>query len=134
MLATKVNRVPSIKVAPVHWWDRNAFGLEVRKCCGQPIKIVIFGENDDITIAAKLGRAVKHARLAAHKQVLYLAGGKRRKDFVDRVRDQACHLSANRIARVSLIRASAVAESSCTTLARSLRHHLVQAFVSSLQL
>ena len=55
----------------------------------------------EVGVAAKLGRAVEHARLTAHKQVPNLVAGKRRKDFEDRVRDQACLLPEDKIATFS---------------------------------
>ena len=52
-------------------------------------KILASHKNGDVAIAAKLRRAVQHAGLAAHQQVPDLVGRERRKDFVNRVRDQA---------------------------------------------
>src|SRR4051812_4338307 len=52
-------------------------------------KIRFVTKNCDITVAAEFSRAVEHAGLTAHQQVLHLVGGQRRKDFANRVRDQA---------------------------------------------
>ena len=76
---------------PIHRFERgnrNAFGFKFRQSLPQAGQIGIIGDNDDVTVPAKLGRAVEHAGLSSHKQVPHPLGGKRRKDFDDRVRDQ----------------------------------------------
>ena len=42
-----------------------------------------------VRVAAKFGRAVEHAHLAAHQQPPHLVRPHRKKDFANRVRDQA---------------------------------------------
>ena len=72
----------------------------------QPRKIGGIGENGEIRVAAKLGRAVKHARLAAHEQGADAVRAHRRKDFAYRVRDQVSLRARDRFARVSRFPAS----------------------------
>ena len=73
-------------------------------------------------VPVKLGRAVKHAGLSPHEQVPYPLGGKRRKDFDDRVRDQGSPLPADKIATISWIRAIVATASNDTILSTNLRH------------
>ncbi len=73
-------------------------------------------------IPAELGRAVEHAGLSSHKQVPHPSGGKRRKDFDDRVRDQGSPLRSDRIATISSIRAIVATASDDTILSTNLRH------------
>ena len=61
----------------------------------------------EISVAAKLGCAVEHARLAAHQQRVDSVRFDRRKDSEYRVRDQASLQVRGNIARVSGIHASA---------------------------
>jgi hypothetical protein len=53
-------------------------------------EIVTRGMNCHVGIAAKakLRRAVQHARLATHQEASYVVRADRRKDFVNRARDQ----------------------------------------------
>jgi len=55
----------------------------------KPHEIRRLGQNGEIGGAAKLGCAVKHARLSAHEQGTDAMRAHRRKDFAYRVRDQA---------------------------------------------
>ena len=54
----------------------------------QTVEIFWIGHDDQIGVAAKLRRAVKHARLAAHEQGPDAMLPDRRKDFDYRARDQ----------------------------------------------
>ena len=65
------------------------------ECRLQTLEIFVIVGEDEIDIFAKLGRAVKHACLPAHKQSLNLIPPDRRKDFADRGRDQGCLPSKN---------------------------------------
>lgn len=68
MFATEMKRVPAPKIFRFKRWNRYRFGPQICKGRPQPRKICGVGEDDKICIAAKLGRAVKHARLSAHEQ------------------------------------------------------------------
>jgi len=73
------------------------------------------GQDHDVGVAAKLRRAVEHACLPSHQQVLHSAGRQSRKDFENRVRGQASLRPAGRTARVSATPAIAPAASCRTT-------------------
>jgi len=82
-----------------------------------------------VNIFAKLGRAVKHTGLAAHKQRLYLMFPDRRKDLSDRGRDQGCLPSQGIGRRASRFAESARGESAPATPAiprASLEHHVLK--------
>ena len=120
MLTAKVHSVAALKVLQLKRRNSNAMGIELRQRTGQSRKIVFIGENDNVTIPTKLGRAVEHASLTAHQQVPNFVGSQRRKDFEDRVRDQASLLLVERIARASSTRASGLMAPSNTILPRNL--------------
>jgi hypothetical protein len=122
MLAAKVNRMTAIQIPLLKRRDRDALGFEFFERRSQSSEILVIGKDDNVTVTTKLYRAVKHASLTAHKQVLCLVGGKRRKDFVDRVRDQGSHLRGDRIAITSSTRAIAQAASGDTTPSTNPRH------------
>ena len=50
----------------------NACGLQFVERGGQATEIHLVSHNHNIAVSAKLGRAVEHARLPAHKQELHL--------------------------------------------------------------
>ena len=70
---------------------------------------------------AKLGRAVEHASLTFHKQVLYPVGGNRWRDFEDRVRDQVSPLPLEGTATIPLIHATVPTELTDTILSMNRR-------------
>ncbi len=119
MFATEMNGMATIQVFFFEGRYRDASGIQCIEGRLQSFEVCCVGSDDDIAIATKLGRAVEHAGLTAHKQVLNLVGGKRRKDFVDRVRDQASLQPRDRTATYSWIPAIFVGVSSDTTPARS---------------
>jgi hypothetical protein len=53
---------PSVK-----GWHRDDVSLQVAKGPAQPGKIDRIGHNRKVGVPAKLGRAVKHARLSSHE-------------------------------------------------------------------
>ncbi|MEM1226134.1 MAG: hypothetical protein AAGJ40_10565 [Planctomycetota bacterium] len=69
MLASKMNGVPSFEMFPIHRRDGNAIRLKFVQGGLQAREIVFVSKNDDVAVPTKLGPAVKHARLTAHKQV-----------------------------------------------------------------
>jgi hypothetical protein len=97
------------------WRDRNRFGLEFRQSFSQSREIGNVCDDGEIRIAAKLGRAVEHARLPAHEQCADALCAHRRKDFAYRVRDQVNLPARDRFARVSRFPASVERESADTT-------------------
>ena len=69
VLATEVDRVPAIQVAPIGRWNCNAVGLQFIECRREAIQVRFVGDDHNVTVSAKLGRAVEYACLPAHKQV-----------------------------------------------------------------
>jgi hypothetical protein len=100
----------------------------------QASDVFVIGHDDNVTVATKLRRAVEHAGLSAHKQVPNPLGGKRRKDFVDRVRDQVSLPRANRIATAYLIRATFRAVSVDTIPSTNLHRLVLRVVVCSVLL
>jgi hypothetical protein len=80
--------------------------LRIRKRFAQTREVRGVGEDGEVRVAAKLGRAVKHARLSAHEQGADAVRAHRRKDFAYRVRDQVSLRARGRFARVSRFPAS----------------------------
>ena len=66
--------------------------MQFGKCLIQSGEIFVIRDDHNIAVATKLGRAVEHAGLSAHKQVPHPVVGNRCKDFEDRVRDQVSPL------------------------------------------
>jgi hypothetical protein len=79
----------------------DGFGLKFRQCFSQPREIRGIGEDGEVRVAAKLGRAEEHARLSAHQQGADAVRAHRRKDFAYRVRDQVSLPARDKSARVS---------------------------------
>jgi hypothetical protein len=94
VVTSKMDRVSLVPILGLESGNCDAFSHEFRQSRFQSGQIVVIINNDDVAIPAKLGRAVEHAGLSSHKQVPHPLGGKRRKDFEDRVRDQVNHLPA----------------------------------------
>lgn len=72
MLTAKVDRVSCLQIFPLGWRNGNACGLQFVERGGQATEIHLVSHNHNIAVSAKLGRAVEHARLPAHKQELHL--------------------------------------------------------------
>ena len=87
-LATVVDGVPSIQDARIKARNGYPDGIQLAKHGVQTFKIPLLREDQKVDIFAKLGCAVEHAGLAAHKQRLNLMFLDRRKDLSDRGRDQ----------------------------------------------
>ena len=66
----------------------NGLGAKLCQRLSQPREVGGIGEDGEVRVAAKLGRAVEHARLSAHEQGADAMRAHRRKDFAYRVRDQ----------------------------------------------
>src|SRR5437867_8519914 len=79
--------------------------------------------HDQIGVATKLRRAVKHARLPAHEQRLHAMCPDRRKDFDYRARDQVNLAGRGKSARVSDFLPSVTKASIDTNLPIRQRHH-----------
>ena|GEM_PF-5478809 len=71
MLASEVDRMSAGKVLGLEFRNCDALSLQFLQGTNEAIHVRFVGQDNDITIAAKLRCAVKHARLPAHKQVLY---------------------------------------------------------------
>lgn len=99
----------------------NLLGLQIIERLLQCGNVPGIKGDDDVGIPAKLGRTVQHARLAAHQQEPDPPCSQRRKDFENRVRDQASLPSPGKIPRVSSTRASVPAASSVARRPISLR-------------
>src|SRR5436853_3392987 len=82
-----MHRTPAIRPAslPTVW---KSLAPTIARLVGCLRRLLRSNYNDS-AIAAKLRCAVEHAGLAAHQQVPDLVGRERRKDFLNRVRDQA---------------------------------------------
>ena len=106
MLAAKMDGVAAPEIFQFKRRDGDGFGLQVRQRLPQPREIGRVGEDGEVRVAAKLGRAVEHARLSAHEQGADAVRAHRRKDFAYRVRDQVSLRARDRFARVSRFPAS----------------------------
>ena len=56
------------QVLGLEWGNRDNFGLEFVHCFAKPRQILWRRQDCEVRIAAKLGCAVEHARLAANQQ------------------------------------------------------------------
>lgn len=122
MSTAKMHRMPSQQESRFEWRNGDTFRLKFQQSIGQTLEVFSPDEDHHIAILAKLRRAVKHAGLPPHKQVADCVDRERRKDFVNRVRDQAILQPADKNATESKSPASVPAASAGTTPARS-RHH-----------
>ena len=87
-------------------WDGDGFGPQFGERPAQAREVRGVGEDGEVGVAAKLGRAVEHARLSAHEQGADAVRAHRRKDFAYRVRNQVSLPARGRSARVSRFPAS----------------------------
>ena len=101
MVAAKMDGVAAPKIFQFKGGDGDGFGHQIGECFAQPHKIRGVGENGEISVAAKFGRAVEHARLSAHEEGADVVRAHRRKDFAYRVRDQVSLRGRGRFARAS---------------------------------
>jgi hypothetical protein len=106
MFAAEMNGVPRMEIGGVKGGNRDHFRLEVIKCSLQTREVCVLGEDREIRVTAKLGRAVKHAGLAAHQKRFDPVPADRGKDFEYRVRDQGCLRVRDRSAISAATRAS----------------------------
>ena len=106
MLAAKMDGVAAAEKFQFKRRDGDGFGLQFGQRLSQPREVGGVGEDGEVRVAAKLGRAVKHARLSAHEQGADAVRAHRRKDFAYRVRDQASLPARDRFARASRFPAS----------------------------
>ena len=67
-----MNSLPSFKILSLKGRDSDTLSLQSGQGGIQASEVLIIRHNHDITITAKLRRAVKHAGLTSHKQVLNL--------------------------------------------------------------
>ena len=101
MLTAEMNGVTAAEEFQFKWRDGDRFGLQFCERLAQAREIGGVSKDGEIRVAAKLGRAVEHARLSAHEQGADAMRAHRRKDFAYRVRDQASLRARDRSARVS---------------------------------
>ena len=101
MMAAKVDGKAGVEVDGIERRDGNLLRLQLVERRLQAGEVFRVGENRQIGIAAKLGRAVKHAGLPAHEKRLHLALADRGKDFAYRVRDQGNLLGRDKSAKAS---------------------------------
>jgi hypothetical protein len=106
MLAAKMDGVAAPEMFEGKRRNGDGFGLQFGERLAQTREIGGVGEDDKTSVAAKLGRAVKHARLSAHEQGANALRAHRRKDFAYRVRDQVSLRARDRSAKVSRFPAS----------------------------
>ena len=101
MLASKRDGV----AAPEIFWfkrrDGDRFGQQIGEGPAQPGDVGGVSQYRKVRVAAKLGRAVKHARLSAHEQGADAMRVHRRKDFAYRVRDQVSLPARDSFAKAS---------------------------------
>src|SRR5689334_6487587 len=81
--------MPTVQMAEFQGRDVNWFGGQLGQRALKRRQVRLFGEDQQIEIAAKLRCAVKHARLAAHEQCSRATLPDRRKGFEYRAPDQA---------------------------------------------
>jgi hypothetical protein len=62
-----MNRVPTSQKLQLTRWNFDWLGLQINKSAAQAHQVLRIGQNGKISVATKLGRAVKHACLAAHQ-------------------------------------------------------------------
>jgi hypothetical protein len=108
VMAAKLNGVSAPEVPDAKGWYRDHFGVECGERPTQSGQIRRVSEDDEIGIAAKLRRAVQHARLSAHEERPHSMLANRRKDSAYRVRDQENHPDSERRPRAS--RSPAIAQ------------------------
>src|ERR1700722_1521194 len=106
MLAAEMDCVSLAKILQGKWRNGDGLGLKFGECLAQSRQVGGVGKDDEIGVAAKLGRAVKHARLSAHEQGADAVRAHRRKDFACRVRDQVSLQVRYKSAKVSRFPAS----------------------------
>ena len=87
-----MNGMARQQMSPIKARHGNQFRSQLVQCGLKAREILRVGQNREIGVPAKLGRAVEHAGLPAHQQALHPVPAHRRKDFVYRVRDQDCLL------------------------------------------
>lgn len=107
MVAAEMNGVSRVKVDRIKGRHGDGFGLKFVERGTETGKIFRVREDREICVAAKLGRAVEHAGLAAHEQGADLVPADRGKDFAYRVRDQESLRGRDRFARAARFRANA---------------------------
>jgi hypothetical protein len=68
MLAAEMEGVAAPQIFQSKRRNGNGLGAQIGERPPEPREICGIGENGEVGVAAKLGRAVKHARLTAHEQ------------------------------------------------------------------
>ena len=110
-----MNGVATFQIMSFKWRNGDALGVQFAHGKLQSSEVLGVGQDEQIGIPAKLGRAVKHASLTAHQQGTDLARCHRRKDFPYPARDQANLQCLGRTPRVRHSRANVPRVSSGTT-------------------
>src|SRR5579862_580971 len=100
MLAAKMYCVAAPEEFQFKLRNSDDIGLKFSQCLSQSHEVGRVRKNGEVRVAAKLGCAVKYARLSAHEQGANAVCAHRRKDFEYRVQDQASLPVRHRFARV----------------------------------
>src|SRR4029434_8995241 len=84
-----MNSVSALQEVRAKRRDGDGFGLHVLQCVIHQVQIFRISENQQVEVAAKLGRPVEYARLAAHAERSRATRSDRRKGFEYRAPGQA---------------------------------------------
>ena len=116
MCATEVNGMTPVQKLLLKRGDGYRFGLKIGESATQNIEVFLLRENREVRIAAKFRCAVQNAGLSPHEKAADPMLTHRRKDFVNRVRDQGNLQGQGMWPKVSQIQAIGLGESCDTTL------------------
>ena len=86
----ELRRVAAGQGAGIKWGHSDSFRIKRVECQLQFGEICRIGEDQEVNVLANLRRAVEHAGLPAHEQRSGPTRAGRRKDMMDRGRDQGC--------------------------------------------
>jgi hypothetical protein len=87
--APEAHGMAAIEEGLLEWRHGHLLAAQVGESGAESGQVGGVGNHGEVDVAAKLRRAVRDARLAAHEQALHVVPAHRRKDFAYRVRDQA---------------------------------------------
>ena len=116
MCTTEVNGMTPVQKFLLKRGDRYRFGPQISEGTTQNIEVFLLRENREVRIAAKFRCAVQNAGLSPHEKAADPMLTHRRKDSVNRVRDQGNLLGQGMWPKVSRIQAIGPGESFDTTL------------------
>ena len=107
MPAAEMYGVAPLQMLEPEGRDGNDPCRQIRHGAAEAGEIASVGEDDEVSVSAKLRRAVENARLPSHEEGADPVRLHRRKDFAYRVPDQAVSPTTNRSATASRSLASA---------------------------